>query len=469
METKPAVVVEPPDGNGLRKVVIDGKPAGKVWSHHELQKVLERARVAPDADIEWRGGSCMVWPAHSWGRRIAGTVMAVGFVATAAMCTWIGMKDSLDALTFAGRVTGFLFLFMAMVELVAFAAGFDFWRNHRKVYSGPILLLGAVVEFFVGSVLILMYIANRDRPSGELCLLLWIGIVVCASWSLWLLCRRRVWKVLRYPGRIAIGAIVSTVLVVTNLAYTQIYLPSMSRPLVQGSAEIGMPTLNREGTKMYLRVRLRLKNSGEVPVHILGSIYWIQLKLASDPKDRYRLLKPGELVKPPGQELSPAEEFSEDVVVEIANPGRQNYEAVTAQVEAYAFRQDRMTIDAAYKNSGEWRGKLKKEGKDEDPPGPPSPPKEKEYFRYQSAISQSSELLNLTRGRERVTVWWLYRRRPVVYVDVASPDNRKPLNLNDPKEQRRAVDRYGLAFVRGSMTQTPYTELLKEAQTHRPL
>ncbi|MFJ6052837.1 hypothetical protein [Streptomyces sp. NPDC092307] len=467
METKPVVVVEPPDDNGLRKVVIDGKPAGKVWSRHELQKVLDRAHMAADADIEWHGGDRTVWPAHSWGRRITGTVMAVGFLATAAMCTWIGMNDALDALTFAGRVTGFLFLFMAVVELIAVAAGFDYWRSHKKAYSGPALLFGALVELFVGSVLLLMYVANRDRPSVALCLLLWIGMVICAAWSLWVLCRRRVWKVLRYPGRIAVGAIVSTLLVITNLAYTQVYLPSMSRPLVQGSSEIGMPSLNREGTKMYLRVRLHLKNSGQVPVHILGSIYWIQLKLVSDPKDRYKLLKPGELVKPPGRELSPQEEISEDVVVEIDDPGKSAYEAVTAQVEAYAFRQDRMTIDAAYKDSGEWRGKLKREGKDDDPPGPP--PVNKEYFRYQSAISQSSELLNLTRGKERVTVWWLYRSRPVVYVDVASPDDRKPFNLIDPKEQRRAVDRYGLAFVRGSMAQMPYTELLKEAQAHRPM
>ncbi|MFB7255034.1 hypothetical protein [Streptomyces nojiriensis] len=176
------------------------------------------------------------------------------------------------------------------------------------------------------------------------------------------------------------------------------------------------------------------------------------------------MLKPGEPVKPPGRELSPQEEISEDVVVEIKKPETTGYEAISAQVQAYAFRQDRMTVDAALK--GKWRGKLKKEGKDDDPPGPP--PANKDYFRYQSTISQSSELLNLTRGRERVTVWWLYRRRPVVYVDVRSPGDRTPFNFVTPHEQRRAVDRYGLALVRGSMAQMPYTELLKQAQTHRP-
>ncbi|MGW7438455.1 hypothetical protein [Streptomyces sp. NPDC054849] len=466
MENKPAVVVRPPDDIGLRKVVIDGKSAGKVLCPHELQRVLQRAGVAPDTDIEWHGGNCTVWPARNWKRRITGTFMALGFLAAAALCGWIGARDSVDALTFAGRVTGFLFLFMAVVELIAFAAVFDYWRKRRMQYSGPVLLLGALVELLVGSVLLLMYLANRDRPSYALSLLLWVALIVCASWTLWELCSRRVWKVLRYPGRIAIGTIVSTVLVITNLAYTQVYLPSMSRPLVQGAAEIGKPSLNKDGTKMYLRVRLYLKNSGEVPVHILGSIYWIHVKLASDPKDKYKLLKPGELVKPPGRELSPEEEISEDVVVEIKDPGKLDYEAVTAQVEAYAFRQDRMTIDANYDKSGKWRGKLKAEGKDDDPPGPL--PAEKEYFRYQSGISQSSELLNMTRGRERVTVWWLYRPRPVVYVDVASPGERKVFDLNNPKEQRQAVDRYGLAFVRGSMAQTPYAQLLKEAQAQRP-
>ncbi|MFE2283647.1 hypothetical protein ACFXDJ_05660 [Streptomyces sp. NPDC059443] len=466
MENKAAVVVGPPDDIGLRKVVIDGKSEGKVWCPHELQKVLHRAGVAPEADIEWRGGNGTVWPACKWGRRIVGTIMAVGFLVTAGMCTWIGVHDSFDALTFAGRVTGFLFLFMAIVEVIAFAAVFDYWRKRRISYSGPALLLGSVVELLVGSVLLLMYVANRERPSYASSLLLWIALVLCSSWALWMLHRRQVWKTLRYPGRIAVGAIASTLLVITNLAYTQVYLPSMSRPLVQGSAEIGEPSLSKDGTKMYLRVRLHLKNSGQVPVHIIGSIYWIQAKLASYPKDKFKLLKPGELVQPPGRELDPEEEISEDVVVEIKDPEKLDYEALTAQVEAYAFRQDRMSIDASYGKSGEWRGKLKKEGKDDDPPGPP--PANKEYFRYQSRISQSSELLNVTRGRERVTVWWLYRRLPVVYVDVSSPHEKKVFNLKDPAGQRRAVDRYGLAFVRGSMAQTPYAQLLKEAQGLRP-
>ncbi|MFE7182346.1 hypothetical protein [Streptomyces erythrochromogenes] len=459
MDIKPDVAVGPPDDDGLRKVVIDGKSKGKVWSQHELRKVLRRAGVPAKGSIDWQGGDSSVWPAQTWGRRIAGAVMALGFLATAGMCAWIGTKDSFDALTFAGRVTGFLFLFMAAAELIAFAACFDYWRKRKMTYSGPALLFGAVLEFFVGAVLILMSVTNRGRPS-PLCLLLWAGLVLCASWSLWLLCRHRAWKALRNPGRIAIGAVVSTVLVITNLAYTQIYLPSMSRPLVQGTAEIGTPSLNREGTKMYLRVRLHLKNSGEVPVHIIGSIYWIHVRLASDPKDKYRLLKPGELTKP-GRELSPGEEVSEDVVAEIENPESVDYEAVAARVEAYAFRQDRMTMDSDYAKSGKWRGQLEKEGKADDPPGPP-----KEFFRYQSNISQSSELLNLTRGRERVTVWWLYRPRPGVYLDVAPPGDEKAFNT--PTKQRQAADRYGLAFINGSMTQTPYAELLRDAQAQRP-
>ncbi|WP_157879622.1 hypothetical protein [Streptomyces yangpuensis] len=466
MENKPNVVVGPPDDVGLRKVVVDGKPTGKVWSPRELQRVLHRAGVTSEYEIEWRGGDGTAWPAQSWGRRITGAAMAVGFLATAAICTWIGLKDSFDALTFAGRVTGFFFLFMAMMELIAFVAVFDYWRKRKTRHSGPALLFGAMVEFFVGAVLLLMYVANRETPSDPQCLALYIGLVLCSSWSLWVLCRRRVWKVLHNPGRIAVGAIVSTLLVVTNLAYTQVYLPSVSRPLVQGVSEIGLPSLNQDGTKMFVRVRMRLKNSGEVPVHILGSIYWIHVKLASDPKDRFKLIKPGELIKPPGRELNPEEEITEDVVVEIKDPLKLDYEAVTAQISAYAFRQDRMTMDADYGRSGKWRGKLKKEGKDDEPPGPT--PVNKDYFRYQSNISQSSELLNMTRGRERVTVWWLYRSRPVVYVDVASPGEKKVFNLNDPTEQRRAADRYGLAFVRGSMAQTPYPQLLREAQVRRP-
>ncbi|WP_143568795.1 hypothetical protein [Streptomyces amritsarensis] len=466
MDIKPEVAVGPPDDDGLRKVVIDGKSKGKVWSHHELQKVLRRSGVSPKGDIDWQGGDISVWPAHTLGRRLTGSVMALGFLATAGMCAWIGMKDSFDALTFAGRVTGFLFLLMAIVEVIAFVASFDYWRKRQMDHSGPALLLGAVVEFFVGATLLLLLLANEGRPTNVLCLLLWIALIVCATWSLWLLCRQRVWKALRNPGRIAIGAVVSTALVTTNLAYTQIYLPSISRPLVQGTAEIGMPSLNRAGTKMYLRVRLHLKNSGEVPVHILGSIYWIHVKLAKDPQDDYKLIRPGELVKPPGRELAPGEEVSTDIVAEIKNPEDADYEAVAAQVEAYAFRQDRMKLDSEFA-TGKWREKLEKEGKENDPPSPV--PDKREYFRYQSKISQSSELLNLTRGRERVTVWWLYRPLPVVYVDVGSPGEKtKVFKFDKISQQAQAIDRYGLAFIRGSFIQTPYAQLLKEAQAKRP-
>ncbi|WP_030772101.1 US12 family protein [Streptomyces sp. NRRL F-2664] len=466
MDTKPEVAVGPPDDDGLRKVVIDGKNRGRVWNRRELQKVLRRAGVSPKCDIDWQGEDSSVWPAHTWGRLTTGAVMALGFLATAAMCTWIGMKDSFDALTFAGRMTGFIFLLMAIVEVIAFAAGFDYWRKRKMPYSGPTLLLGALVEFFVGATLLALFLANEARSTYVLCLLLWIALTACATWSVWLLCRRRVWKALRNPGRIAVGAVVSTVLVTTNLAYTQIYLPSISRPLMQGTAEIGTASLNREGTKMYLRVRLHLKNSGEVPVHVLGSIYWIHVKLASDPKDTYKLIKPGELVNPPGRELNPGEDIWTDVVAEIENPEEVDYEAVAARVEAYAFRQDRMRLDTGFAN-GKWRGKLREEGREDDPPGPIRD--KKEYFRYQSTISQSSELLNLTRGRERVTVWWLYRRLPALYVDVASPGEKKASSyIDQPWAQVKAVDRYGLAHIRGSLVQTPYAQLLKEAQAKRP-
>ncbi|MFD6113689.1 hypothetical protein ACFWG0_26750 [Streptomyces yangpuensis] len=466
MDIKPDVAVRPPDDDGLRKVVIDGKSKGKVWSHRELQKVLRRAGVPPKADIDWQGGDRSVWPAHALGRRLTGAVMALGFLATAGMCTWIGMKDSFDALTFAGRVTGFLFLLMAVVEVIAFVAGFDYWRKRTMAPSGPALLLGALVEIFVGATLLLLFLANEGRPTYVLCLLLWIAFIGCGTWSLWVLCRQRVWKALRNPGRIAVGAVVSTVLVTTNLAYTQIYLPSISRPLMQGIAEIGTPSLNKAGTKMFLRVRLHLKNSGEVPVYILGSIYWIHVKLASDPNDAYKLIKPGELVIPPGRELAPGEDISTDVVAEIENPEDVDYEAVAARVEAYAFRQDRMKLDTSFTN-GKWRGKLNEEGKEDDPPSPIRD--KREYFRYQSTISQSSELLNLTRGRERVTVWWMYRPLPALYVEVASPGEKKPFTYHEqPWGQVDAVDRYGLARISGSMVQTPYAQLLKEAQAKRP-
>ncbi|MEV7618007.1 hypothetical protein [Streptomyces sp. NPDC089799] len=467
MENIPAIVVGPPDCIGLRKVVIDGKSAGAVWSLHELHDLLRHAGVEPGNGIQWLGGDDTVWPDRPWRRRITGILMAVGLLVTARICLVIGKRDTIDALTFAGRATGLIFLIMGAAELLATVAACDYWRKRKRKYSGPILLLGVLVALLVGLLLLYMHIISQPYTHY---MLRWIALTVLSAWALWILVRNRAWEGLRNPWRVALGAVVSTLIVIANLAYTQIYVPSVTSPIVQTSAEFGTPSLGRDGTTMYVPVRLNIRNTGEVPVYILGSMYWIRGigNVVSPSSADTVLIQPGEFIRPPGRSLNPKEDFSEDVVARIPSSGDLKFEAIAAQVEAYVVRKDRLKMSEDYGDSGKWRSELKAKGEDKDPPGPDS-----EYRRYQSRFSNSSELLNVTRGRERVTLWWVLRGNtrppgPYLDVDVSLPGEKETYDLHDAATRKRAEELYGLQLIPGSIAEIPYAGLLKAAQGQRP-
>ncbi|MGW5347210.1 hypothetical protein [Streptomyces sp. NPDC004050] len=460
MEHTPEVIVGPPDALGRRKVLIRGKLVGKARSPNELQRLLDRAGLTFEDVQEWVGGSSNVWPDHAGIRRITGIAMAAGLLGTACVLIAIGAKDAADALTFAGRMAGFILLAAGVGELLCMAATVDYWGWRKKAQvSGSFLLIGVSVALFVGVGLLVMHVLNGAYPWWHV--LIAIAVTAWALWAEWVL--RREWKGLRHPRRIAAGAVVSILLVVANLAYGLVYVPSAAFPVVQSSAEFGMPSLDndKEKNKLYVRVRLHIKNVGQVPVYVLGSIYWINAKPSQVKGAEYDVKASGEVVAPPGRVLNPAEEYSEDVVAEIANPGGVPYETVRAETETYVIRKDRLTMTADYEKSGKWRQALEKEGKENDPPGPD----DRRYKRYQSEISQSSELLTWVRGRERVTVWWVYRNGdPHLYVNVSQPGESKVFET----DTRDAADRYGLAFVRGSVAEAPLAELMKRAQA-RPV
>ncbi|WP_330462146.1 MULTISPECIES: hypothetical protein [unclassified Streptomyces] len=459
MENMPVVSVGAPDDIGLRKVVINGKTAGKVRCPGELQRLLRRAGVAFGHDIHWLGGDCTVWPDRPWRRRTIGTLMAVGLLVTASVLIKIGKADTLDALTYAGRIEGATFLLLALVEVIAATATLDYWRKRRINYSGAIILFGVSAALGVSLLLLMLQISGRVYSPW---LLLWVALVLWSSWALWILVRDRAYKGLLHPRRIAIGAIVSVLLGLSNLAYSQVYVPYVRSPLVESAAEFRAPSLNGEGTKMYLPVHLYVRNSGQIPVYLLGSIYWIEGRSASNLK--YKLIDSREFVTPAGRVLNPGEEFTQDVVVKIEKPDKSNYDAVSAQAEVYMVRKDRMTMTADYARSRKEVKILREKGKDQDPPGPSDP-----YFRYQSEISNSSEILNVTRGRQRVTLWWVRRAGwPYIYVDVAPPGERKTFDSHKLATNQDSIERYGLAEVRGSMAQMPFAELLEKAQDARP-
>ncbi|MCJ1678807.1 YIP1 family protein [Streptomyces sp. APSN-46.1] len=456
MANTPVVTVGAPDDLGLRRVVINDKTAGKVRSPGELQRLLRHAGIAFGHDIHWLGGDSTVWPDRPWRRRTIGTLMAVGLLTTCLMLVKIGIADILNALTYAGRLAGATFLFLALVEMIAAVATLDHWRKRQIKHSGIAVLLGASIALGFSFMMLIVQIGSRVYTRY---FPLWIILTVWSVWALWILVRGRAWKGIRNPKRIAIGALVSAFLAITNLAYSQVYVPYVTSPLIQTAAEFRAPSLNREGTSMYLPVHLTVKNSGQVPVYILGSIYWIHGRSAKNLK--YKLISSGEFVAPPGRTLNPGEELARDEVVVIKNPDKpSDVDAVKAQAEVYVVRKDRMKLMADYERSKKEAGNLRKEHKDDDPEGPSG-----EYRRYQSEISNSDEILNVMRGRQRITLWWVPNGSwPYIYADVAPPGERRPFDPNNPAANKEDRQRYGLEKVTGSMAQTPYGELLKKAR-----
>ncbi|MGZ9931663.1 hypothetical protein ACXNSR_17415 [Streptomyces sp. NC-S4] len=449
------VTVGAPDDLGLREVLIDGRSVGGVWSDNELKRLLSREGVEDGHPIQWLGGDATVWPDRAGLRRTTGFFVVVGLLATSYPLFRIGTADSGNALTYGGRIAGLTILVVAVMELIAAAAAVDFWETRRWRYSGVAVLFGVVIALFCGISVLLLQIGERFTTYT----VIGIALVVWASVVLIELFKSRAWKGLRIPKNIAIGVIISTLLAGANLAYAQVYVPYVTTPLIQTGAEFKEPNVDKGAAKMYVTVHLYVRNAGQVPVYVLGSTYWIRGEPAKstpvDKTSRSELIYDGEFVAPDGHVLNPGEEVAQDAVIEVKDPEPRKYEAITAQSEVYVIRKDRMKMTGNYENTRLTGKTLKDSLKDGDPPNP--------QYKFRTGITNSSEILNVTRGPQCVTVWRLGGKAPTVIVDVSPPDKRFRFDPQKPPLDQRAIERYGLSQVRGSMAQTPYPELLEKA------
>ncbi|MGW2583679.1 hypothetical protein ACWCYZ_20500 [Streptomyces virginiae] len=466
MANTPEVSVGPPGDLGLRPVSVGGRRVGKAGSLKELRKILDRAGVEPGHEIHWLGGDHTVWPDVAWVRQTICFFMVAGLLATAYPLFRIGMSDSGDALTYAGRIAGLTILAVAVVEALAVLAAIDYWTKRRWRYSGVVLLVGVVISLVCSVTLLLLQIGERFTGYTV------VGVVL-GAWSsvaLYGLFKCGAWNGLHVPRKIAIGLMVSTLLASANLAYSQIYVPYVTTPLIQSGAEIKESNMEKGSRRAYVTVHLFVKNAGQVPVYVLGSIYWVHGVSASNKSDRLpapnkrnkpdkpaaaELIYDGEFVSPVGRVLNPGEEVAQDAVIEIEGAVPHKYEAVRARTEVYVIRKDRMKMTAEYERS-RMSGKTLKE---DCQPGDPA----NAEYRYRTGISNSSEILNVTRGPQRITLWKVAGKDPYVIVDVSPPNKRISFDPRNPSANEEASERYGLTQVRGSTAETPYAELLEKA------
>ncbi|MEU3772958.1 Yip1 family protein [Streptomyces sp. NPDC032472] len=452
MANTPVVAVSRPDLLGWRRVTIEDRAAGKARSYEELRKILRGAGLASDHKVEWVGGGKEAWPDRTYICQILGIFMAVYFLATACLLIKIGVKDAFGAPTLLDRATGAILILAALLEIVAAGAAVYYWKTRKRDYSGAIVLIGNLISLAVSLVVVLAQFwlwAYMDY------LPLWIVFMLWSIVALVILVYEGVWRAIKYPRRIAVGAVASALFAVVNAAYSQMYLPYTASPLVQSSAAFGKPVLG--GGEMYLPVHLRVKNASRVPVYIIGSIYWIHGGLVGA-GPRWQLIHDGEFVQP--RSLQPGEELSNDELIELKRPDWGRYEVVQVNAELWMLRMDRMTVSGEYSSSGRSLTSLKAEGRDRGPRGP-----NEDYFRYQADISSSNEILNFARRRERLTLWYAHRKDwPFLYIDVGLPGERIAFDPFRPNENMEAIKRYGLKRVRSSIVLKPFAELLEGAK-----
>jgi hypothetical protein len=452
------VSVEPPDALGWRQVVINGEPKGKVRSSEELQRFLKDAGLSSEHPIHWLGGGDTVWPYRVIRQRAVGVVMFIGFLLPAGLLLWIGWLDARNALSFGERLAGFTLLAAGLFVFLAAGATVDYWHKRVWRYSGAIVLAGVGIVC-LGSCSLIVLQSGEDFNEWTAFAIIFLVWSVAAGFFL---IRSRAWKGVRNPGRIAIGAVVPVVLAGINLAYTQVYVPYVTTPLIMSGAEFKEAHLSGKGESMYVAVRLYVKNAGQIPVYILGSIYWVHggpanLVSENGPTD-YKRIYDGEFVTPAGRVLNPGEEITQDAVVEIAhaeNAENLKYEAIRVQTEVYVIRKDRMRLPV------DQYAQSRKVLKEPDWGEPVNA-----QYRNESKISNSSEILNVTRGDQRITVWrvsdgeWSH-----VEAAVTPPGVRINFNPEAPGYKQKLISRYGFDVVRGSVAQMPYKELLEKARS----
>ncbi|MFJ3202987.1 hypothetical protein [Streptomyces sp. NPDC086989] len=462
MANMPEVTVGPPDDLGWRKVSLNGKCTGKARSPGELRRILQRAGLPPGHPVHWLGGDSLVWPDKTAQRRIVGSLMFIGFLLTAGLLLRVGWMDSQRALTFGERLAGYSVLAAGLVELIAAFATLDYWRQRKLTYSGPLVLVGVGIVFLCSSSLLLLQIGERFTGCTVVGICFLIGSILAGIE----LIKSRAWKGLRNPRRIAIGAIVPTLIAGINLAYTQLYVPTVTAPLIMSGAEFREVSLDSARSVLHVTVHTYVKNNGSIPVYILGSIYWVHGGPANDitqtrnPTSKYKLIYDGEFVTPAGRELDPGEEISQDSVVDIKNPDKLDYDTLRAETEVYAIRRDRMTLPPEYGQSRTPVEVLKREGK-----WSREEPKDAKY-RDESKISNSSEILNIARGPQYIRAWTLsFGNWSRIDVAISPPGSRITLDSHDRHYKQRLIDRYGLSLARGSMDQTPFKMLLKKARS----
>ncbi|MGW2018519.1 hypothetical protein [Streptomyces sp. NPDC001927] len=423
--TKVKVTVLPPDSRGLREVRIGAETVGSAWSPHELRRILRNHGYPKDLDLEdrtsvtWQGAGSDTWPDHTRRRRATIVLMVAGLVGGWALLTSIGIPDAFEALSFAGRITGFVFMLAGVAEVAAAVAVFDYWGKRGLRISGTIVLVGVLIALSATTMLVVLWFQEKEYTPYML------GIFPLFGWSLWALSvaiRAKIWRGTPHPTKIAAGVLATALLAAVNIAYSSLYQPTAAPANLAVKVSFGAPRTDLERPVLHFPVTLHLKNTGSVPLYILADDWSVYGRTgeynetSTELRDRRLSLENGDgdvslLVGSigwtalgvgrftgPGYWFEPGEEYREDKIVQI--PKAAKYDVIEADLSAMVMRMDRgrIDLDTFREPQYSWDTKAILYCPPKDCDG--------EFLIHHAAVRYNNNVINVTRKPRYVTAWW---------------------------------------------------------------
>ncbi|MBL1080981.1 hypothetical protein JK359_03165 [Streptomyces actinomycinicus] len=405
--------------------------------------------------------------------RISGAFMVAGLIAAAGLLVYLGRADTIHALSYAGRLLGG---FLVLAGLVAFTAAVcvvvDRFLGHGTKYTTAIILFGVLAVLGAGLMLLAIQLEEYTRWLWG-----WLGLIVWSGWALWeLLHRRRAWRDITFRRNFAAIASVTALITVANFVYTQIYTPYASPLTVTLSTEIGH--IRKEKNTTYVGVTFRLENTGKVAANIVGASYAVSgvnwnstyqtprnvkqwdeevdtdgltdLHTYADKPEPYTVSL-GLLSAPFDSDLGPGQKYTQEKIIELPTNA---YRAIWVQGEAYLLRKDRMLQSnppAIYHS---------RMGKGEKAPewvaNYAHLPSDSAYIRYTVPVTYSNEILNLTRKRRNVTLWWMLGTENtsslaplVASLEPVGEERAEP----SYSEWGQVLERYGFTYLASGATE----------------
>jgi hypothetical protein len=405
----------------------------------------------------------------------------------------IGVTDAFRALSYGGRIAGVSFLAAAVVQLVAAIASLDYWRKRNLRYSGAAVLIGVLTALIFNLLMLLVHIYGGEYTGY---LWVWPTLLIWSSWVLWKLLCQRVWRQIPHLKGITAGITASGLLAAANLAYTQVYLPYAHTVPLPLEVKFGKPSLNPDGTTLNLPVSMHYENSAKIKIYVLGAtwhIYGASTKFISRPRGmndwkadltqgsdfrrnfqetEWDLIDFGSLAGV-GDWLEPGGKYDHERLVQL--PANADFDIISASIEFVIVRADRGTLDWRFTDSWEpsWDPDAENLDHKKDAPEWVAHAGD-EYIKHHSRIYHSSEILNVTRRPQYVTLWLVIpdfshdsppeRDDTDPYMMPIIAPTGKEGHYNVPVQQKIS-ERFGLSSVHSeSAAQASYESLLKAAK-----